>query len=121
MSETTFTATNFKRGNTAHILVCLEDLSALNQDQFSASIPWVRADEASEIFDLQSSRSSAPTEVTTDDDQSHIAFHYTVADKNNNIRAYVPSLVGALYRCMDVQSSDGKGMLLKHVSSYVAK
>ena len=49
----------FQKGGHCSHSGLFEDMTALSQDQFSASIPWGSADEAFEIFDLQSSRSSA--------------------------------------------------------------
>lgn len=38
-----------------------------------------------------------------------------------NVRAYVSTLLPALKCMMDVQSSDGNGLLLKYAASYVSK
>ena len=38
-----------------------------------------------------------------------------------NLQAYIPAITGSFLCSMDVQSSDGKGMLLKYVTSYVSK
>ena len=46
---------------------------------------------------------------------------YTGNDKGCNLHAYVPAVSASLECSMDVQSSDGKAMLLKYVTSYVAK
>ena len=46
---------------------------------------------------------------------------YTQNNKGCNLRAYVPVVSASLECSMDVQSSDGKAVLLKYVTSYVAK
>lgn len=38
-----------------------------------------------------------------------------------NLRAYIDTLLPTLKCSMDVQTSDGRGMVLKYVSSYVSK
>ena len=40
---------------------------------------------------------------------------------DRNLRAYLMTLLGALRCRTDIQLADGKGMLLKYVSSYVTK
>ena len=39
----------------------------------------------------------------------------------NNLRAYISTVLPALKCRMDIQTSDGKGMLLRYVASYVSK
>ena len=56
-----------------------------------------------------------------DNGEKYIAFHHTNTDSDCNLRAYIPALTASLQCSMDVQSSDGKGMLLKYVTSYVSK
>ena len=53
--------------------------------------------------------------------ESHVAFHHTRTDKGCNLRGFVPAVTGSQQCSMDVQSSDGKAMLLKYVTSYIAK
>ena len=42
-------------------------------------------------------------------------------DENAGCRGYVDTILTSLKSHMDVQSSDGKAMLLKYVTSYVTK
>ena len=46
---------------------------------------------------------------------------YNRAGVPEGIRAYVPDLLDSLHCHIDVQASDGRGMLLKYVSGYVPK
>jgi len=119
----------FQKRRTLHadILIWLEDLNDLDVTKLSATIPWGNVDEAFLIYDLQKSSRSAlplregPNEVLKDNNDTYLAFHYTQTDKGCNLWAYVPTLSASLQCSMDVQSSDGKAMLLKYVTSYVAK
>ena len=79
------------------------------------------------MYDLQKSRTSSlplrqgPNRVLTENNQTYLAFHHSRSDKGCNLHAFVPAVTGSLQCSMDVQSSDGKAMLLKYVTSYVAK
>lgn len=79
------------------------------------------------MYDLQKSSTSTlplgqgPSQVLTENGETHLAFHHTRTDKGCNLRAHVPAVTGSLQCSMDRQSSDGKAMLLKYVTSYVAK
>ena len=59
--------------------------------------------------------------MLTENNQTYLAFHHSRSDKGCNLRAFVPALTGSLHCSMNVQSSDGKAMLLKYITSYVAK
>ena len=117
-----------KRGTLhAHILIWLEDMNDMDVTKLSATIPWGNVEEAFLVYDLQKSRTSclplrqAPNRVLTENNETYLAFHHTRTDKGCNLRAFVPAVTGSLQCSMDVQSSDGKAMLLKYVTSYVAK
>ena len=117
-----------KRGTLhTHILVWLDDINETQLNHFSATIPWQNTEDSFLVYDLQKSRTSAlplrqaPTIVLKENGESFIAFHHTQTDKGCNLRAYIPAVTGSLQCSMDVQSSDGKGMLLKYVTSYVSK
>lgn len=84
-------------------------------------------EEAFLVYDRQKSRTSslplrqAQNRVLTENNETHIAFHHSRTDKGCNLRDFDPALTGSLQCSLDVQSSDGKAMLLKYVTSYVAK
>ena len=46
---------------------------------------------------------------------------HTVAGQAEGVRAYIVDLLAGLHCHVDVQASDGRGMLLKYVSGYVPK
>ena len=111
----------------AHILIWLKDMNDVDVTKLSATIPWGNVEEAFLLYDLQKSRKSclplrqAPKRILTENNETYLAFHHTRADKGCNLQAFVPAVTGSLQCSMDVQSSDGKAMLLKYVTSYVAK
>lgn len=94
-------------------------MSDVDVMKLSAIIPWGNVEEAFLVYDLQKSSNSAlplrqaPNRVLTENNETYIAFHHTQTDKGCNLQAYVPALTGSLQYSMDVQSSDGKAMLLK--------
>lgn len=102
-------------------------MSDVDVTRLSATIPWGNVQEAFLVYDFQKSSKSAlplrqaPNHVLTENNETYLAFHHTETDKGCNLRAYVPALTGSLQCSMDVQSSDGQAMLLKYVTSYVAK
>ena len=117
-----------KRGTLhAHILIWLDDMNEVDVSKLSATIPWGNVEEAFLVYDLQKSRTSslplrqAQNRVLTENNETHLAFHHSRTDKGCNLRDFVPALTGSLQCSLDVQSSDGKAMLLKYVTSYVAK
>lgn len=109
-----------------HLLVWLRDPTKIRHDLLQASIPW-RLSEAYTVASVQKSDKSVlpldPGDNRFEEGKegSRLVFHYNEEDAQRNIRAYVTSLLGALRCRTDVQSTDGKGMVLKYVSSYVLK
>ena len=106
-----------------HMLVWVKDLSLIRANLLHASIPWANANDAFLVADTSClPLSQAPDSfVGTADGRTHLQFHYTPEDTSRNLHAYVRTLLGALRCRTDVQLADGKGMLLKYVSSYVTK
>ena len=109
------------------MLIWLKDMNDVDVTKFSATIPWGNVEEAFLVYGLQKSRKSclplrlAPKRILTENNETYLAFHHTRTDKGCNLQAFVPTVTGSLQCSMDVQSSDGKAMLLKYVTSYVAK
>ena len=108
-------------------LIWLEDMNEVDVSKLSATIPWGNVEEAFLVYDLQKSNRSTipmrqgPNKVFTDNNETYLAFHHTQTDKGCNFNVYVPAVTRSLQCSMDVQSSDGKAMLLKYVTSYFAK
>ena len=94
---------------------------------FRADMPWDNPDLAYLASDLQNSNSSAlrlkttATEVTSDQGTPSLSFYHPADAFELNLRAYISTLLPSLKCRMDVQSSDGKAMILKYVASYVSK
>ena len=53
--------------------------------------------------------------------QASSELQHTVEDKEAGLRAFMPEVMAALKCHMDVQSSDGRGMLLRYCATYVPK
>ena len=111
-----------------HMLVWVKDLSLIRVNLLHASIPWNNTNDAFLVADTrQSSSSCLPLSegpnsfVERPDGPPHLEFHYTAEDASRNLWAYITTLLGALRCRTDVQLADGRGMLLKYVSSYVTK
>ena len=94
---------------------------------FRADVPWQNAELAYLVCDLQKSNTSAlhlkttATEIATDQGKPSLSFYHPADAFELNLRAYISTLLPSLQCRMDVQSSDGKGMILKYVASYVSK
>ena len=110
-----------------HMLVWLKNPDKIKLDVFRADIPWSNERLAFLAADLQhSDRGALPqrsdkTAFTTRHDREVLSFFHPPEAFALNLRAYISTLLPSLKCRMDVQSSDGRGMLLKYASSYVAK
>ena len=111
-----------------HMLVWVKDLALIRANLLRASISWGNAEDAFLVADTQKSSSSClplfdgpDCFEQREDGSSTIRFHYSQDDSARNLRACVTTLLGALRCRTDVQVMDGRGMLLKYVSSYVTK
>ena len=110
-----------------HMLVWLTDMTKVKLNVFRADVPWNKPDLAYLASDLQKSNTSAlhlkttATEVTTDQGTPTLSLYHPADAFELNLRGYISSLLPSLKCRMDVQSSDGKGMILKYVASYVSK
>ena len=111
-----------------HMLVWVKGLTLIRSNLLTASIPWGNSSDAFLVADTQKSSSSClqlfsgpDSFENKPDGTSTLRFHYREGESKRNLRAYVLTLLGALHCCTDVQVADGRGMLLKYVSSYVTK
>ena len=119
----------FQKRGTVHIriLVWLKNLKQVNVKPIRADIPWADIDSAYLVFNLQKSdKDSLPmngddTKVDSHNGVSSISISHPAEAFAENTRAYISTILPALECRMDVQSSDGHGLLLKYVSSYVTK
>lgn len=110
-----------------HMLVWLKNPNKIKLDVLRADIPFANANLSFLAADLQKSDKSAmpqnseKTKVTNVQDRETISFFHPPEAFAMNLRAYISTLLPSLKCRMDVQSSDGKGMLLKYAASYVSK
>ena len=116
-----------KRGTVhLHMLVWLKNMQPINVTPIRADIPWADIDSAYLVYSLQKSdKDNLPicneSKVETENRKSLLKICHPEEAFEQNIRGYISTLLPSLQCSMDVQSSDGHGLLLKYVSSYVAK
>lgn len=110
-----------------HMLVWLQEPRQIRSDLLSATIPWQLPNEAFLVDNRQKSDSSVlavdhgPDRFEETRDGARLIFHHTEQDRSRNIRAFVAPLLAALSCRTDIQCTDGNGMVLKYVASYVSK
>jgi len=110
-----------------HSLVWLEHEAAIDLPSVvEASVP--DENEALERIVLASQQSwtgsgwPVHNEPSTWDDEAKVLrLQHLAGDARKGIRAFMPDVIGAVKSHMDVQTSDGRGMLLRYVASYVPK
>ena len=110
-----------------HLLVWLKDIKRIRLNLIRADIPWADPELSYQISKLQKSDKGAvhlrnePTQVECINDVKVLKLYHPADAFALNLRAYISSLVPSLRCRMDVQTSDGHGMLLRYVTSYVSK
>lgn len=62
-----------------------------------------------------------PTCVKLENNKTILQLHHPAEAHENNLQAYISTLLCSLQCRMDLQTSDGHGLLLKYVSAYVSK
>lgn len=123
MLPTTSIDSNFRRGEPFILIFWFGSKTSMKLMLPNSLVLYRGTTLTRHMYDLQKSQSSAlplrqaPNEVLTENGESYL----TRTDKGYNLRAYIPALTGSLQCSMDAQCSDGKAMLLKYVTSYVAK
>jgi hypothetical protein len=110
-----------------HLLVWLKDLKRIRLNLLRADIPWHHPDLSFLVSNLQKSDKGAmpfnasSTEVLSSNGTASLRLHHPADAFVLNLRGYISSIVPSLKCRMDVQTSDGHGMLLRYVTSYVSK
>jgi hypothetical protein len=110
-----------------HLLVWLKDIKRIRLKLLRADIPWADPQLSYEVSKLQKSDKGAfvltndQTEVLSVRETQVVKLHHPAEAFALNLRAYISSLIPSLKCRMDVQTSDGHGMLLRYVTSYVSK
>jgi hypothetical protein len=110
-----------------HLLVWLKNISQIQYNLIRADIPYEDKDLAFLVHKLQPSDKNAlplNDETTSIDivnsnrilNISHPAEAFAI-----NLRGYIQTSLPTLSCRMDVQTTDGKGMILRYVTSYVSK
>ena len=110
-----------------HMLVRLKDITKMKLDAIRADIPWQNKSLAQQVLDLQASDKQAvplfehKTTIRMENGTQILDLFHPPEAFAKNLRAYISTVLPALKCRMDVQTSDGKGMLLRYAASYVSK
>ena len=112
-----------------HMLVWLKDITKMQLSRVKADIPKDNASIAFEVYRYQKSDKPAPflkvqnnkTYCTKENQKVTVHLQHPPDAFAVNLRAYIDTLVPSLKCSMDFQTSDGHGMILRYVSSYVSK
>lgn len=105
----------------------LKDARLCRSSLFHASIPCNVKEDPFTVASTQKSDKSVldedegPDRFETGQNGPQLRFHYTPEDQQRNIRAYITTFLGSLKCRTDLQCTDGNGMVLKYVASYVSK
>ncbi|CAK0798079.1 unnamed protein product, partial [Prorocentrum cordatum] len=113
-----------------HCLVWLEKVATIDlPSKVSATIP--DDEEQEQLYHIvmgsqTSTHGSHPWPERKEDSiwdvrGKTLRLHHTARDLHHKLRAYMPAVIAGMKSHMDVQTSDGRGMLLRYVSSYTAK
>ena len=112
-----------------HLLVWLTNFSHIQYRHIRADIPpstdalseyvlrHQRSDKASNSLSIQ----DVPTYVDEHHDTQLLHVIHPASAFATNLHAYIDTVLPSLCCSMDVQTSDGRGMVLRYVTSYVAK
>ena len=110
-----------------HMLVWLKDMTKMKLDAIRADIPWQNKSLAQQVLNLQASDKQAvplfehKTRIRMENGTQILDLFHPPEAFAKNLRAYISTVLPALKCRMDVQTSDGKGMLLRYAASYVSK
>ena len=110
-----------------HLLVWLKDLTRIRLPLLRGDIPWSDPALSFQVTTLQKSDKRAlsltedRTEVFASENGQILRLHHPADAFARNLRGYISSLIPSLRCRMDVQTSDGRSMILKYVTSYVSK
>lgn len=129
--QTYFYRFEFQKRSTVHLhlLVWLQDISKTEYQHIRADIPDDQPDIAYLASKHQRShKPSSSLQLQTESsfleekDGKHLLRLKHAADAFAlNLRAYIDTLLPAFQCSMDFQTTDGRAMLLRYVSSYVTK
>lgn len=116
-------------GGTVHVhcLIWLDDVADVKlEEKLSAHLPEEDGPDREVVPASQQSysgsgwpRHDGPSEY--DDNAGVLRLHHDAEDKRRGIRAFIRDITEGMFCHVDVQTSDGRGMLLRYVAGYVPK
>ena len=108
-----------------HMLVWLSDVSKINLQLLSATIPSDNEELAFLVHRIQPSDQSSPfLDVSNNPNyvsDDRVILYHTKHDNEVNLRAYINTVLPVLNSRMDVQGCDGKAALMQYVCTYATK
>ncbi len=110
-----------------HLLVWLKDIGAIQYLRISADIPPPNSPIFRHVTKFQKSNKSSlpnytePTSILDDGTNKHLQISHSAVAFQLGLRGYIDTLLPVLQCSTDVQTMDGKSMLLKYVPAYVRK
>ena len=110
-----------------HMLVWLKDITKIKLEAIRADIPWSNKLLAQQVLHLQPSDKPGvsffqqETRVSSHKGRQLLQLFHPSEAFAKFLRAYVSTILPSLKCRMDIQTSDGKGMLLRYAASYVSK
>jgi hypothetical protein len=110
-----------------HLLVWLKNISQIQYNLIRADIPYEDKDLAFLVHKLQPSDKNAlplndeTTSIDIVNSNRILNIFHPAEAFAINLRGYIQTILPTLSCRMDVQTTDGKGMILRYVTSYVSK
>ena len=110
-----------------HALVWLKNIELIDLPKVvSATIPDENEPLEHIVLASQQSYTGSGWEVRREPsewnrEEQKLQLQHSKEDHWKGIRAYMPDIIGGMKSHMDVQASDGRGMLLRYVAGYASK
>ena len=112
-----------------HLLVWLQNVKSIQFERIRADIPKEHHSLAFLAQKLQKSDKKAPcltlqsetTHVKNVQNEHVLSVIHPADAFAKNLRAYIDTLLPTLKCSMDIQTTDGRSMVLRYISSYVSK
>lgn len=127
--NTYFYRFEFQKRGTVHVhcLVWLKNIARIRYEHIRAELPTDDAKLAYFVNKCQLSNYSplplleSKTCITKTGTKQKLNISHPYSAKLKKVRGYIDTVLCSLKSSMDIQTSNGKSMLLKYVSSYVSK
>ena len=110
-----------------HMLVWLKNTQQIRLHHIRGDIPWANMKLTKMVLELEKSdkacleQSLEKMHIDIVDQMQYLKLFHPPGAFAENLRGYISTMTPSLKCRMDVQSADGKGMLLKYAASYVSK